>query len=211
MTVDIGGYYGAIKNPYKNGQVSCFPYYNTAPKINTAKTELAPQKKDKKSNLPKIIASGLSVIGLIVGALFLKKGARKLIKRRKNFHPKTAKKSFLSKIKGFFHKEKTKPDSVKKESFFKRLFRRKPKIESAEPPKLNPDEIFKGKAKVKTTQKDGFFKRLFRRKPIPEAPPKVSLDIIEGRTKLPKAGSVKLKLMDLGCKTCIFLRKYFPF
>ena len=230
MTVDIGGYYGAIKNPYKNGRVLCFPYYNyyNKPETDTLTIKPSPKKEIKNSKLSAIIISTVSLIGLIAGALVLRKPAGKLIKklkykklrlyagikrlfRKKKTDKENVKKGFFSKIKGWFHKEKAKTDSAKKESFFKRIFRRKPKVEETEPPKVNPNEIFKGKSKARTIQRDRFFKRLFRMKPISGAPPKAALDIIEGRTKLPKFSSARLKLMDLGCKTCIFLRKYFPF
>ena len=136
------------------------------------------------------------------------------------------KKSFWSKIKGLF---KRKPKSSEaeqvvaetqqitaegqnvKRSFWgkiKGVFKRKPK--DSAPPKLNPEEMFTDKPKAKAEQKDGFLRRLFSRKPVNETPPRVTIDFTEGQPPQ-KTNSLKLKLMDLGCKTSVFLRKFFPF
>ena len=77
MSVDIGGYYGATGNPYKYGRTYCFPYYQNINNIQDNKPNIEPAyKPHKKSIIPQIIASGISLIALIAGAIFLKKGAK---------------------------------------------------------------------------------------------------------------------------------------
>ena len=136
------------------------------------------------------------------------------------------KKGFWSKIKGIFKRKTKSPEAEQvvsetpqitaegqnvKKGFWgkiKGIFKRKP--EDSAPPKLKPKEIFTDKPKAKAEQKDGFLRRLFSRKPVNETPPRVTIDFTEGQPPQ-KTNSLKLKLMDLGCKTSVFLRKFFPF
>ena len=173
MTVDIAGYYGAFKNPYLNTYSREIIQYGNNSLVNHKTGPAKPYSCRKKSKLPLIITSAVSLIALICGGILLKKNSVKIKTYLKSFNPK----SYIEKVKELFKNKKPKTEAAKKGEFFRNLFHRKPKITATEPPKVNTKDVFKTKAKARTIQKDGFFKRLFAKEPIPEAPPKVKINI----------------------------------
>ena len=133
MSVDIDGYYGAYK-PYNSKFISYYPnrgyysimsnpygyrnfsYYPYSADINQERVPKDKQahKPYKKSVIPQIVASGLSIAGLIVGTIFLKKGTVKLSRYLKSKRLikklKYKKLRFYASIRRLFRRKKTRTD-----------------------------------------------------------------------------------------------------